>query len=368
MKNNAVKYLAVAILSVLVLSCKDYDAEFAEIQARIEKLQAADAQTRKMILSEMDRLSNEILDRIGLMEQNVYKHLDDAVVKLTDKILDASEKIHDKITAGSARLGTSIRDWENKINSLIDSKESDFNAARSKMESELKKAISSGDASLQRRIRNGMSQLDQIQNTFPEKMKQMAAKYSKIQDVADKYKPLSEKLAVLDGRKNDMKTMVAQYSDSMEEVLMQDITEFSSGQMQSLYENILDAYSTVESINDEISSMSDDIDSYYSSMPDVEGLLSDADNAFGQLEDLQSAISSFYPEDLETLISDISDALSAAENCDVDLSDVESSAQYYLGLISSLEQACDEAIAVIEERTGDMEDLDYAIDNYVGVR
>lgn len=358
MKHVAIKFLTIVLLAFLAFSCKDYDAEFAQIQERIEKLQAADAQTRKMILAEMDRLSNEILDRIAQMEKEVYKYLDDAVVRLTDKILDASDKIHKKISDGSARLGTSIRDWDRKINGLIDDKESDFRKGLSLMETEFGKARKDGDAALQRRINNGISQLKAIQNDFPARIESMGKKFSKIQDVADKYTLFSDKISSLNSRKEAMKGTVEDYRARLEDVMSKNIKEFSSGQMQSLYEEILDAYSTLDGLENEISSMSDDIEYYYSNAPDVEDLLSEAENAFAEMDDLESAISSFDTDYVVTLLDDIQAAYAAADECDITLDDVQSKADYYLGFVNEGISAFDEYNSTIE---GYVDDLDYRL-------
>lgn len=192
-----------------------------------------------------------------------------------------------------------------------------------------------------------MSQLRAIQNDFPARIESMGKKFSKIQDVADKYTLFSDNLSSLNSRKEAMKGTVENYRARLEDVMSKNIKEFSSGEMQSLYEEILDAYSTLDGLENEISSMSDDIEYYYSNAPDVEDLLGEAENAFAEMDDLESAISSFDTDYVDTLLDDIQAAYAAADECEITLDKSQ----------TDLQAAIDNGDKETEEKLRNLQDM-----------
>lgn len=358
MKKYLINICLMAALTLTVSSCmKDYEAEFAAIQQRIEKLQAADKQTRQMILTEIDRLSMEISEKVASMEKSVYAHLDQKVSEVEQLIDSEMQKVRDRINAGSAKLGVSIQNWKNKIDGLIDSREADFRKSKTMMENELRKAISNGDAALQRRINDGLGKLESIQKDLPALCEKTQKRLDQLNGLADEMKKVHDELIELDNRNERMLANLDAYSDKMLDAITADISQYKSKELQLYYENITDAYSTVDNMYADIEGMTSDLQSMYDSMPDVEGLLSQAEGLFGDLEDLESYLSDFDTDQVQDLLDSLNEVFAAADDLEVDGDDLEAEYNRIMDLVDEIDSGISTYCDVAETMGADLSDL-----------
>lgn len=335
-------FLTMVLVLALAVSCgKDYDAEFEAIEQRIEKLKAADAKTRQMILAEMDKLSAEIIKRIAQMEQNVHQYLAASMSKVKGAIDSESAKIHNKIEEGSKKLGTSITSYADRLNNLIETKSKEFEQSRAKLEKELKDAIADGDAALTRRIKNGVATLDKLQKDLPELCRKTQERLDALQDLEYKYAQISTEITNLDERKNAMMQMARDYQDALIDVIASDLDQYSSTKLEGYYLNVVDAYQLAEDTFNSLDMMNDEMESMYSDMPDLDSALGEAETLFSDLEDLESSLGGYSPEDEAADILDaLQDALAKSSNVDYDLSGLDET-------VSTIGEIAHEKIAAI---------------------
>ena len=358
--------LAAALLLTIVSSCgKDYEAEFAAIEERIEKLKAADKRTRELILGEMEKLSVEITKRIKQMEDNVHKYLDESMSKVKGAIDSESDKISQKIAKASLDLGTSITEYASQLDNLIDSKKADFEASRAKMEKELTKAINNGDAALSRRIKNGIASLDKIQKDLPALVEKTQKRMDELDGLDKKYAQVSGKIKDLDQRRLVMKQMASDYQDELIDLVSSNLEEYASEDLEEYYVSICDSYNMMDDLNSELESLNSEMESLYSNMPDLESALSEAESLFADLEYLESYVSDFSPADdvngiLETLQSaidlagevdiDISGGQDAVDACRIEMTRYEGAIDQVIMFVVDMEEHLEEYIDTVMDK------------------
>lgn len=366
------KRIILVLMALLVagVSCnKQYDDRIAALRERSAALHKADAETRKMLTDEMNRLSGDVDDMLAAMEERVLAYLEEMVKKVEVQILDQSSMLSLTIKNQSDKLGADIVAWRNNLDDFLARNKETFISSRNSLQAELNKAIAASDYTMVSRIRTGIRQLDNLERTFVPYVQGIQKRVDSLKDMEKVYADTKKSMSDLTLRKNDMLAALDEYEERIQAIVQAKLDNEANSNLAEAVDGMLELYDTANTLYEESNAYLSDIESFYSDIPDIESMLSDAEALLDRCSDLEGSLDDMDESYVEDILTYLQDAIDAAAEGDVSFSDVESTYDEVLGNMHDfLEDSnyvmdlMDETISLMEDRLTDVEDCISALE------
>ena len=362
MKKRIIFILA-GLLSLATACNNPYEDRLAALRERAEVLQKADAETRKMLTSEMNRLSGDVDDMLAAMEERVLAHLDEMVKKVEAAILDQSSQLNLTIKKQSDALGSDILEWRNNLDAFLEKNTSLFVSCHARLQNELSTAIAASNYDLISRIRKSMTALDELDTKFNSYVKNVQKRVDNLKDMEKVYNSTQKAMSDLRWRKEEMLASMDEYEEILQSLIEERLEATPNQDLCDAVDIMIELYDTASGLYDDSGQYLTDIEDYYSNMPDIESLLSEAEDIISRCSDLDGEIEGIDEGQVEEVIAYLQEALDAAEEGDVSFSDVESTydevlngIHEFLDQTNELLELMDESLSMMEDELGEIDD------------
>ena len=355
---------AAAAALLLVAGCASaYDDQLEALHERVEKLKAEDQVTREVVLTEIDRLSKDILAQLADMEENVLDNLDQAVARMEDLILENTMQTRKVIRTASQKAGCDIDTWTARLSHLTDKYADVFSQSLAIMQEETRKAIQMGDMIQVQRISNAREKVEWMQNNLSGLIEKTQARISSLDDLEKKYADVNKRLPALMDRKNNMLLLIDQYEKQLQEIITANLENWESKSLGNFSAQLYEMYAQMEEMRGDIIDMTEEIQSRYDSMPDVEGALDEAQTLVDEMLDMESLVDDFDMSTIDDIISELNDAMGYGAALQISTDEVDYTFDYFAVWVEVLIDDCaameddleekwnwmDEALSVLEE-------------------
>lgn len=316
--------ILIGILAVSVSCNHQYDDRIAALKERSAALHKADAETRDMLIAEMNRLSGDVDDMLAAMEDVVLAYLDDMVQKVEDEILDQTSILNLTIKNQSDKLDKDIVQWRNDLDGFIDRNISTFSSSRDLLQDELMTAISISDYTMTSRINKAIKNLDALEKTFVPYVNGIQKRVDQLKDMETVYQSTTDAMTELRWRKEDMLASLDEYEKRIQDIVEAKLEDTANSKLCDAVDNMIELYDIAKTLYEESDSYMNELDGFYSDMPDIESLLGEAESLLDRCSDLESSLDDMDEGQVEDVIAYLEEAKEVAADGDVSFSDVES--------------------------------------------